>query len=81
MIPLSRAKAGIYKITNISPQCLGAKKRLTTLGIFAGDRIEVTKPAPGPVIFKKNEMRIGIGQGIALHISVSPVNSSEGKKE
>ena len=70
MIPLSTAKAGKYKILKIAPECMGAKKRLTTLGVFVNDSIEVTKPAPGPVIFKKNEMRIGIGQGIALHIFV-----------
>jgi len=81
MVPLSMVKSGRYRIVKIAPECSGAKKRLTALGIFVNDEIEVTKPSPGPVIFKKDEMRIGIGHGIALHIFVSPRNSPEEKKE
>lgn len=80
MISLSCVKAGRYIIIKIAPECLGAKKRLTALGIFVNDEIEVTKPAPGPVIFKKKEMCIGIGQGIALHIFVVPATPAVKRK-
>lgn len=73
MIPLNKTAAGRYKIVSINPVCFGSKKRLTTLGIFTGDEIEVTKPAPGPVIFKKGGTRIGMGQGMAMHIMVEQI--------
>ncbi len=77
MLKLSEAHNGKYMIVRIDPACQGAKKRLTTLGIFVGDEIEITKPAPGPVIFKKGGTSVGVGHGIAMHISVTP--SDRGK--
>lgn len=73
MIPLNKAGAGKYRIVSISAACSGSKRRLTTLGIFTGDEIEVTKPAPGPVIFEKGGTRIGIGQGMAMNITVEKI--------
>ena len=73
MLRLSKVPNGKYKIVRIGQECCGAKRRLTTLGIFAGDVIEVTKSSPGPVIFKKGETSIGIGQGIATCIAVAPL--------
>ncbi|HNS32933.1 MAG TPA: FeoA family protein [bacterium] len=70
MLRLSNVPVGKYRITGISMDCPGARKRLTTLGIFTGDEIEVTKASPGPVIFKKGGTSVGIGHGIAMHISV-----------
>ena len=71
MFLLIKVSAGKYKIVKISG--IGASRRLSTLGIFVGDEIEVIKSAPGPVILKKGNLRIGIGQGIAFRITVSPV--------
>ncbi len=73
MIPLNKAGTGKYRIVNVGPVGFGSKRRLTTLGIFTGDEIEVTKPAPGPVIFEKGGTRIGIGQGMAMHIMVEKI--------
>jgi ferrous iron transport protein A len=73
MTPLNRAGIGRYKIVTIDAVGFGLKRRLTALGIFVGDVIEVTKPAPGPVIFEKRGTRIGIGQGMAIHIMVEKI--------
>jgi len=73
MTPLNKAGTGRYKIVTINAVGFGLKRRLTALGIFAGDVIEVTKPAPGPVIFEKRGTRIGIGQGMAMHILVEKI--------
>ncbi len=73
MIPLNKVRTGRYRIISINPTCPGARRRLTTLGVFTGDEIEVTKPAPGPVIFEKGGTRIGIGQGMAIHIMVDTI--------
>ena len=78
MLNLSNAGPGKYRIVDINTDCSGAKRRLTTLGIFIGDEIEVTKPSPGPVIFKKGETNIGIGYGIATRILVVPLEKSKG---
>ena len=71
MIPLTLAVPGKYKIVRI--EIPGAVRKLSNLGIFVGDVIEVIKPAPGPVIFKKGESRVGIGFGIAMNVMVIPV--------
>jgi len=73
MLPLIKAGVGKYKIIKIDSACPGAKKRLTLLGVLTGDEIEVTKPAPGPVIFKKDGTRIGMGQGMAMDILVEKI--------
>lgn len=73
MLPLNKAVTGKYKIISINSACHGAKRRLTTLGVFTGDEIEITKPAPGPVIFKKNGSRIGVGQGMSVNIMVEEI--------
>ncbi len=70
MLPLIKADLGKYRIVSIDNACPGARKRLTLLGVFAGDEIEVIKSAPGPVIFKKDGTRIGVGQGMADDIMV-----------
>ncbi len=77
MLPLTKAGTGKYRIISINSACHGAKRRLTTLGVFTGDEIEVTKPAPGPVIFKKHGSRIGMGQGMAVNIMVEEVALKE----
>ncbi len=77
MIPLNKAGTGKHKIISINPDCSGSRRRLTTLGVFTGDEIEVTKPAPGPVIFEKGGTRIGIGQGMAVHIIVEKIQQDE----
>jgi Fe2+ transport system protein FeoA len=77
MLPLTKAGTGRYKIVSINSECRGAKRRLTTLGVFTGDEIEITKPAPGPVIFKKNGSRIGVGQGMAVNIMVEETAKKE----
>lgn len=73
MLSLNKAGTGKYKIVSINSACHGAKRRLTTLGVFTGDEIEITKPAPGPVIFKKNGSRIGVGQGMSVNIMVEEI--------
>ncbi|MCK9266398.1 ferrous iron transport protein A [bacterium] len=79
MLRLNSAVNGYYRIVRIGLECPEAKRRLTTLGIFVGDIIEVTKSSPGPVIFKKGETSIGIGQGIAMCVSVIPLKLSRGR--
>ena len=71
MIPLSLASIGKYKIGSIL--FLGISNRLKNLGVFSGDIIKVVKPGPGPVIFMKGNIRIGIGRGMASRIMVTPV--------
>jgi len=73
MLPLAKVCTGKYIISKIENSCPGAKQRLTALGIFTGDEIEVTKPSPGPVIFEKGGTRIGIGHGIAMRILVEKI--------
>ncbi len=70
---LSEVKEGKYKIVDISHTCYGRMKKLYNLGIFIGDEIEVIKSAPGPVIFKKGNNKIGIGYGIACEIIVEEI--------
>ena len=61
---------------SIDSACAGARKRLTTLGVFQGDEIKVVKSTPGPVIFEKQGTRIGIGQGMAMHIMVEKIEQN-----
>ena len=71
MIPLSQVNIGRFKIVAVLTP--GVFHRLRNMGIFVGDIIEVVKPAPGPVIFKKGNIRVGIGTGMAFRIMVIPV--------
>lgn len=71
---LSEVKQGHYRIIGTEPPGPHIMKRLNTLGVFIGDKIEITKAAPGPVIFKKKDTRIGIGRGIADKILVESLD-------
>lgn len=68
---LSDVKEGKYRIVEILKY--GKLKKLYNLGVFPGDEIEVIKPAPGPVIFKKGNTKIGIGYGVAMDIIVEEI--------
>jgi Fe2+ transport system protein FeoA len=65
---LADVKEGKYKILEILKP--GKLRKLSNLGIFIGDVIEVIKPGPGPIIIKKGNMTVGIGCGIAMDIIV-----------
>jgi len=71
MEKLSEVKEGKYKIVEILK--FGKLKKMSNLGIFPGDIIEVVKPTPGPVVIKKENITIGIGYGIAMDIIVEKV--------
>jgi len=69
MMPILFAKVGDYKIASIK----GGRRfreRLLSMGIKEGDQIRVIKQSPGPIIIAKNNMRIGIGIGMANKIYV-----------
>jgi len=68
---LSGVKEGKYKILEILKP--GKLRKLSNLGIFVGDIIEVIKPGPGPVIIKKGNITVGIGCGIAMDVIVERV--------
>ena len=70
-IPLAAARTGTYRIVGV--RMPGIARKLTSLGVFTGDTVEVIKAAPGPVIFLKGSIRIGIGRGMAFHIMVETV--------
>jgi Fe2+ transport system protein FeoA len=75
MLQLVHAPAGNYRIVKIvSP---GVVRRMSNLGIFAGDTIEVIKPSPGPVIIKKGISRVGIGHGVAHRIFVIKTENNQ----
>ncbi|HOL22595.1 MAG TPA: FeoA family protein [bacterium] len=76
MQTLNKISPGKYKILKIETSCKSAQKRLMILGVFEGDKIEVIKPAPGPVILEKNGTRIGIGQGLAASIMVEKIEDA-----
>lgn len=77
MKKLTEVLPGRYKIVKIIAPCQAATRRLMILGILEGDKIEVIKPAPGPVILKKNGTRIGIGQGLAAGIVVETLKEDK----
>ncbi|MCM8830325.1 MAG: ferrous iron transport protein A [Candidatus Omnitrophica bacterium] len=79
METLIKASPGRYKIVKIKANCPAATRRLMILGIFEGDKIELIKPAPGPVILEKNGTRIGIGQGLAAGIVVEELKEDKDK--
>ncbi len=68
---LSDVREGKYRILEILKP--GKLKKLSNLGIFIGDLIEVIKPGPGPIIIKKENITIGIGYGIAMDVIVERV--------
>ncbi|MCM8818886.1 MAG: ferrous iron transport protein A [Candidatus Omnitrophica bacterium] len=70
---LGEVKEGKYKIVGILRPGRQKIKKLSILGIFIGDIIEVIKPGPGPVIIKKGNIRIGIGHGMAMDIIVEEI--------
>jgi Fe2+ transport system protein FeoA len=71
MEKLSEVKEGKYKILEISKP--GKLKKLSNLGVFVGDIIEVIKSAPGPIIIKKENITVGIGYGIAMDVIVERI--------
>lgn len=71
MKKLSEVEEGKYKVVEIVKP--GKLKKLCNMGIFIGDIIEVIKPAPGPIIIKKENITIGIGCGIAMDIMVEKI--------
>ncbi|MCM8767716.1 MAG: ferrous iron transport protein A [Candidatus Omnitrophica bacterium] len=73
MKSLAEVKEGKYRIIEVQKVGRQRLKKLSTLGIFIGDVIEVIKPGPGPVIIKKGNIRIGIGYGIAMSIIVDEI--------
>jgi Fe2+ transport system protein FeoA len=69
MVPLSFAGIGEYTIKSVRGG-RGMRRRLISMGINEGDKIRIIKPAPGPIIIAKNNIRIGIGFGMAKRIFV-----------
>lgn len=68
-MPLLFAKIGEYEIKSIRGG-VKFRERLLSMGIKEGDTIRVIKQAPGPVIIGKDNIRIGIGIGMANKIFV-----------
>ncbi len=69
MMPLLFAKIGDYRIESIRGG-VKFRERLLSMGIKEGDQIRVLKQSPGPIIIAKNNIRIGIGIGMANKIYV-----------
>jgi len=74
LLSLAEVPAGRYCIVALEPDFICG--RLRRLGVKAGDTVQVIKPGPGPVIFLKGNMRIGIGWGLACRILVKPVEEN-----
>ena len=72
MIPLIFSRTGDrVKIVSVSGG-RGAYYRLLNLGIKPGDIVEVIQNSGGPVIIKKQSVRIAIGAGLSGKILVIP---------
>ncbi len=69
MVPLSFACMGEYTIKSVRGG-RRMRQRLISMGINEGDKIRIIKPAPGTIIIAKNNIRIGIGFGMASKIFV-----------
>ena len=68
ILPLSGMPEGLVRIVKVTTP--GALWKLAALGVFINDTVRIVKAGPGPVIFTKENLRVGIGHGIAAHIFV-----------
>ncbi|HAJ27424.1 MAG TPA: ferrous iron transport protein A [Syntrophus sp. (in: bacteria)] len=83
MLPLSLLKEGeIAEIINFSPGGdLGSKnpgyqEHLQDMGLRPGQRVEMIKNQGwGPLLLRVDEMRIALGQGLAVKIRIRRIES------
>jgi len=72
-VPLSMVRHGVVRIININAG-RGLRERLIKIGLVEGDVVEViVNLFPGPVILRRNGMRLGLGAGMASKIIVQPL--------
>lgn len=71
MIPLSMVGRGKVRVMSVAGG-RGLLHRLMEIGVRPGDVVEVLQSGPGPVIIAKDNLRIGIGFGMAHKILVVP---------
>ncbi len=64
---------GVVRIVSINAG-RGLRERLIKMGLVGGDVVEViVNLFPGPVILRRNGMRLGLGAGMASKIIVQPL--------
>ncbi len=77
LIPLSMAKAGETVFVRDVAECRHKQNRLASMGLRAGDRIEIiNNTGGGRVILGLDNTRLAIGRGMAKRIMVSPVQDA-----
>lgn len=74
---LAKAIPGRYQIVDIQGG-IQMNARLSSMGIMAGDIIDVTQGKPGPIFIAKGNSRIGIGRGMSSRIIIEPVEDRTG---
>ena len=77
LIPLTLAKAGETVSVREVSECRHKQNRLASMGLRAGDRIEIiNNTGGGRVILGLGTTRLAIGRGMAKRILVSPIHDS-----
>lgn len=75
MIPLTLCKPGEeLEVVDILGG-IGAKRRLTEMGIYPGVKLSILlNPFSGPLLIGVGNSRLALGRGIAQKILVKPTN-------
>jgi len=77
LIPLAMAKAGETVFVREVAGCKFKQGRLTSMGLRAGDRVEIiNNTGGGRVILGLENTRLAIGRGMAKRIMVSPLQDT-----
>lgn len=83
LLPLSMVEAGqTVELVRIG-ECRRLRKRLADLGLNTGLSVRVVQNSfVGPLILAvREDSRLAIGRGMAQHILVRPLNSTNGHEE
>ena len=76
-MPLVMAKTGETVFVQDVAGCKHKQSRLASMGLRAGDRVEIiNNPGGGRVILGLENTRLAIGRGMAKRIMVSPVQDT-----
>ncbi len=77
LMPLAMAKAGETVFVREVARCKHKQSRLASMGLRAGDRVEIiNNPGGGRVILGLENTRLAIGRGMAKRIMVSPAQDT-----
>ena len=77
LMPLVMAKTGETVFVQDVAGCKHKQSRLASMGLRAGDRVEIiNNPGGGRVILGLENTRLAIGRGMAKRIMVSPVQDT-----